>query len=118
MSVMKPDPVVAAWDRLKAALRAHNRACEAIDEAVAAAAPIRPNRLGAAERRARREWRAAMQGMADTRATTTHGVVLKLKMIEVELRDGASDFGRSILASAIADLSRMGRKSTPRFERK
>jgi hypothetical protein len=38
------------------------------------------------------------------------GVILKLKLIVLELRDGKSDFGKAILASAIADLARIGRK--------
>jgi hypothetical protein len=61
----------------------------------------------AAANRARREWRAAMQAMADTRATTTLGVVTKLRLIQVELRDGKTNYGESILASAIADLFRI-----------
>jgi hypothetical protein len=64
----------------------------------------------AAEKRADREWRAAMQAMAKTRATTAMGVILKLKLIVLELRDGKSDFGKAILASAITDLARIGRK--------
>jgi hypothetical protein len=51
-----------------------------------------------------------MQAMADTRATTPVGVILKLKLIALELRDGKTNYGESILASAIADLTRMGRK--------
>jgi hypothetical protein len=64
----------------------------------------------AAEKRADREWRAAMQAMAETRATTAMGVILKLKLIALELRDGKSDFGQGILASAITDLSRMSKR--------
>jgi hypothetical protein len=58
----------------------------------------------AAEKRAGREWRAAMRAMAETRATTPLGVILKLKLIEVELRDGKTNYGEAILASALADL--------------
>jgi hypothetical protein len=64
----------------------------------------------AAEKRAGREWRAAMRAMADTRATTAKGVILKLKLIGLELRDGKTNYGENILASAIADLARMDRK--------
>jgi hypothetical protein len=65
----------------------------------------------AAERRGRREWRAAMKAMGQTRATTTRGVILKLKLIALELRDGHTGYGEAIIASAIADLSRIGRKT-------
>jgi hypothetical protein len=37
-------------------------------------------------------------------------VILKLKLIVLELRDGKSDFGKTILAGAIADLSRMSKR--------
>jgi hypothetical protein len=72
------------------------------------AAGLRAYELAAA--RTRREWRAAMQGIADTRATTLAGVILKLKLIALELRDGKTNYGESILASAISDLGRIGRK--------
>ena len=164
MSAPKPDAVIAAWDRLRAAEKGHNRACEDIDraEAKARAAGLKVLRpavyvqgyqclslgevrhrakalppdnareaieamrsalvayeqqrrkagltpFAAAEKRAQREWRAAMQAMADMRARTPLGVILKLNLIAVELRDGPTDFGKAILASAIADLSRMGK---------
>jgi hypothetical protein len=51
-----------------------------------------------------------MKAMADTRATTLMGVILKLKLITLELRDGHSGFGDGILSCAIADLSRMGKR--------
>jgi hypothetical protein len=60
--------------------------------------------------RTTQQWRAAMQAMADTRATTLAGVILKLKLIALELRDGKTNYGESILASAIADLARIDRK--------
>jgi hypothetical protein len=165
MSTRKPDPAIAAYDRVRAALKADNDAYDALDEAEAkaraagfrvrwpsiivgdcdcmsmasvrhharalpqaeAAKAIEAMRtalaarkqqrrkaglapLDAARERARREWRSAMQGMANTRATTPKGVSLKLKLIELELRDGDTGFGRGILASAIADLSRMERR--------
>jgi hypothetical protein len=87
-------------------------------EAMRAALADRQRRRGkaglapydAAVRRTIREWRAAMQAMAHTRATTPAGVILKLKLIALELRDGKTNYGESILASAIADLTRMDRK--------
>jgi hypothetical protein len=66
--------------------------------------------LDAAESRAMREWRAAMQAMGTTRATTVGGVIAKLKVIEVEIRDGHTGFGEAIIASAIKDLARIGRR--------
>jgi hypothetical protein len=165
MSARKPDPVIAAWNRLQAAERVWRRADDAIEKAeenakVAGWHPLRPlvsiagndcvtmqdarrsaeklpkgkakaalasmrsavafwqlqrRKVGlvpfdAAEKRANREWRDAMKAMATTRATTAAGVILKLKLIVLELRDGKSDFGKAILASAIADLARIGRK--------
>jgi hypothetical protein len=82
------DPVVIAWDRFQAV-----------------------ERSGLATSRARREWDASMQAMAATRSATLMGVLLKLKLIELELRDGKSSFGESILTSAIADLSRFRRRN-------
>jgi hypothetical protein len=165
MSARKPDPVIAAWDRLQAAEKTWRRAYDAIEKAEENAKPagwhpLRPlvsiagndcitmesarrsarglpkrkakealasmrravaswqqsrREVGlapfdAAEKRANREWRDAMKAMATTRATTAAGVILKLKLIVLELRDGKSDFGKAILASAIADLARIGRK--------
>jgi hypothetical protein len=66
--------------------------------------------LDASYRRADREWRDAMNAMGTTRAATARGLILKMQMIEVELRDGYSGFGEAILASAIADLSRIARR--------
>jgi hypothetical protein len=51
-----------------------------------------------------------MQAMAKTRATTAMGVILKLKLIVLELRDGKTNYGESIFASAIPDLARMDSK--------
>jgi hypothetical protein len=165
MSARKPDPVIAAWDRLQAVEKAWRRAYDAIEKAEknAEAAGWRPLRplvsiagndcvtmqdarrsaeklpkgkakealaymrravafwqqqrreaglvpFDAAEKRANREWRDAMKAMATTRATTAAGVILKLKLIVLELRDGKSDFGKAILASAMADLSRMSKR--------
>ncbi|HEY1504102.1 MAG TPA: hypothetical protein VGF92_07370 [Stellaceae bacterium] len=164
MSARKPDPVIAAWDRLRAAEKAWDRAYDRRDEAdskaraagfsvswpviringtdclgmdsarrhardlpqaeatkaieaMRAALDIRQQArrkaglapFDAAERRAASEWRAAMRAMATTRATTPAGVILKLKLIELELRDGKSSFGEGIIASAIGDLGRMAR---------
>jgi hypothetical protein len=158
MSAPKHDPVLAAWDRLRAAEKGHSRACDGLDEAeakakVAGLKALHPAvyiqgyqclSLGEVRRRAKAlppdkakeaieamrgalvayeqqrrkaglapfaaaEKRAAMQGMADMRASTPFGVMLKLKLIVVEMKDGGSGFGASILASAISDLSRMAR---------
>ena len=165
MRARKPDPVVAAWDRLQAADKAFSNAYDERDEveARARAAGFKPGwpclRVGgygcysvaevqyharglpkaeaanavqamrsmlavqrqqrrlaglmpldAAYKRADREWRAAMEAMGTTRATTATGVIFKLKLIAIELRDGDSGFGEGILASAIADLARIGRR--------
>lgn len=67
-------------------------------------------RYDAAEARALREWRAAMQGMATARATTTLGIICKLKVVETDLRDGESGYGPAIVASAIKDLGRLSRR--------
>jgi len=67
----------------------------------------------AAIRRTNGEWRAAMRAMADKRATTTLGVILKLKVVETEVQDGPTGFGEAILASAISDLGRIGRREKP-----
>jgi hypothetical protein len=154
MSARKPDPAVAAYDRLQAAGKVFNRAYDQLDEAEAKAraagfnlqramiriqnhectsmAEVRCQARGmpkaeaakaiqamrtslsirqhrrreaglapfdAAERRGRREWRAAMKAMGQTRATTTRGVILKLKLIALELRDGHTGFGEAIIAS-------------------
>jgi len=40
-------------------------------------------------------------------------VILKLKLIAVELRDGETGFGEAILASAIRDLDKLHKRGTP-----
>lgn len=67
-------------------------------------------RFDRAEKRAMREWRASVQGIADTRATTSFGVNLKSGLIKIDLRDSETGFSEAILASAMTDVSRMARK--------
>lgn len=51
-----------------------------------------------------------MNVIAMTRATTSMGVILKLQLFAIELRDSPSGFGEAILPSSITDLSQLDRK--------
>ena len=64
--------------------------------------------------RGTRGWRAAMQSMADTRATSTLGVILKMKLVERGVQGGISSYSEGIIASAIADLARMEKRARNR----
>ena len=66
----------------------------------------------AAETHARRPWEDAMRAMGTTRATSVTGVLCKLHLIEIELRDGESGYGEAILASAMSDLVHISSKQS------